>query len=261
MRPTDEVFGTHTKGSWFNNLNIIGHTGDAHPNYFGQQALAESLEASIKSDGVVATHSKSVLLYGDNDSRDGDVTGFSNIAAALEARGFQVTEDNSVTLPSDYRTYGQIWFYGYYPPNPTDYASLEAYVKDGGGLFLSGEWGPVDMFANAGVQAVVQATVSLSISVSGDAFNAVVPVNTNAIDHVATSPNNLTTWTPSQEGSLANVAPGNVLFAGTDGDGAVWNAGGGRLAVLMDINWAQTNYEDPATMPQVVQNIATFLAG
>jgi hypothetical protein len=248
-------------GNWFNKLNVIGHTGDFHPNLPGQQALAESLEAAISSDGVAPTFNTSVLLFGDNDSQEGNPSGFTNIAAALRARGLQVTEDVSLTLPSDYQSYGQIWFYSYDPPSSADYTSLETYVIGGGGLFLSGEWGPTGNFANAGVQAIVQDVVSPNIGVSGDKFNAVLSVNSGVIDSVSTNPNSLTTWTPSEEGSLTNVAPANVLFAGTDGDasGAVWSVGVGRLAVLMDINWAQTSYEDASTMPEVAQNIAAFL--
>ena len=64
---------------------------------------------------------------------------------------------------------------------------------------------------------------------------------------------------------MSNVSPDNVLVSSAQGAplGAVWDSedvlGGGRVAILMDVNWAQDGYRD-ATTPLIVQNIATFLA-
>jgi hypothetical protein len=92
------------------------------------------------------------------------------------------------------------------------------------------------------------------------------PVLVNALfpDGVAQNPFMLTTWLPVAPGAMAGVA-GNVFATGAGYPlGAVWDssqvAGGGRLVVLMDINWLQPEWADPFTVPQVAQNLELFLS-
>jgi hypothetical protein len=69
---------------------------------------------------------------------------------------------------------------------------------------------------------------------------------------------------------MSNVGADNVFTYVEPGDGtrvptaAVWGAdqviGGGRLAILMDINWLEPAYHDATTEPQVAQNLALFLS-
>jgi hypothetical protein len=68
---------------------------------------------------------------------------------------------------------------------------------------------------------------------------------------------------------MSGVADNNV-FASVSGPGsttlgAVWGAsdlvGDGRVAVLMDVNWAEPWEQDGTTAPQIAQNLAYFLSG
>jgi hypothetical protein len=64
---------------------------------------------------------------------------------------------------------------------------------------------------------------------------------------------------------LGNVATANVFATGAGGrpTAAVWGSsdvlGGGKLVLLMDVNWAQNSFRDASTMTQVAQNVAAFL--
>jgi hypothetical protein len=91
-------------------------------------------------------------------------------------------------------------------------------------------------------------------------------INTSVVDSASTEPNLLTTWHPQCPGGLGNVAPSNVFASAQNGIpvAALWDdddvIGSGRLAILMDVNWAQTTYADMSTMPGVTQNLAQFLS-
>ena len=211
-----------------------------------------------------------ILIYGDNDDPSidptSDTSGMGNIATALEAAGFNVTTMPGVTsLPTDISSYGQIWYYGVDPINAMDELTLENFVRMGGSIFISGEWGYATQWNNQGVQDIVGTLISTSISVSGDDDQTTpLSVNTTAIDNFSAASNALTTWTPSREGALTGVAPANVIAVDSNGNasGALWEVGnsGGRLAVMMDINWAQSPHEDSATMPAITQNLGYFLS-
>ena len=64
---------------------------------------------------------------------------------------------------------------------------------------------------------------------------------------------------------MTGVPAANVFVSDSNGDAAaaLWDnlgSGKGRLAILMDINWAQTSYMDPTTMPLVTQDLPDFLS-
>jgi hypothetical protein len=187
-----------------------------------------------------------------------------NIQSTLEQDGFNVTALPGVTsLPSDISPYGQIWFFGLDRISVADEQRLENFVESGGSLFFSGEWGDTSEWDNQNVQDILD-VLEPTVSVSGDADStAPLYVNPSALDDLADTPNALTTWTPNLEGALSNVAPDNVLFPDSYGNAsaAAWEVGGlgGRLVIFMDVNWAESSFEDPSTMPEITQNIATFL--
>ena len=91
----------------------------------------------------------------------------------------------------------------------------------------------------------------------------------SAIDDVAANPNVLTTWTPSSPGGMSGVLPSNQLTTATFGDvtaptGAVWDplsmiTGKGRLGILMDITWLESESWDQTTATQMAVNLESFL--
>lgn len=214
----------------------------------------------------------SILLYGDNDpTGDDDPSGMPNLASVLTAAGYTVTSMPGVTsLPSDLSDYGQIWHYGVLDsPSPADEQTLESFVQAGGSLYLTGEWGGtvLNNFDDQSDQDIINALVpSGPVTMPDDEDPGIaLPVNPAVIDQAAQTPNVLTAWTGSDVGGITGVPAANTFVSDANGDaaGALWDnlgTGGGRLAILMDINWAQNNFMDASTFPAVTQNLAYFLS-
>jgi len=194
-----------------------------------------------------------------------------NLASVLTAAGYTVTSMPGVTsLPSDLSDYGQIWHYGVLDsPSPADEQTLESFVQAGGSLYLTGEWGGtvLNNFDDQSDQDIINALVpSGPVTMPDDEDPGIaLPVNPAVIDQAAQTPNVLTTWTGSDVGGITGVPAANTFVSDANGDaaGALWDnlgTGGGRLAILMDINWAQNNFMDASTFPAVTQNLAYFLS-
>jgi hypothetical protein len=211
----------------------------------------------------------SILIYGDGDFGE-DTTGFINLEDALAQRGFAVaTLPGTTTLPADLSAYGQIWHYGIDVPSDADQQRLIGYVHAGGRVLLTGER-PCCELENDADSVIVNAVVAGGgIGVGGlgeiGLCTDLQDVNPSAQGGAATTPNVLTTWQPQCPGGMTGVAPQNVLATALDGTvtGAVWDetniSGGGRLAILMDVNWAQSTFADFTTMGPIAQNLAAFL--
>ena len=201
----------------------------------------------------------------------GPQTGFKNLQSALEASGFTVTAlPGQTQLPSDISAYAEIWHYGIDEPSESDQQTLITFAKSGRGVFLTGER-PCCETENQADATIIN---SLIVSVGGIGVGGLgdigscsdnEAINQTAVGNVATYSNALTTWHPACPGGLSNVTASNVFARGPDGTpvAAVWDSGdvigGGKLAILMDVNWAQDSYKDASTMPDVAQNIAAFL--
>lgn len=140
--------------------------------------------------------------------------------------------------------YGQIWHYGVEDsPSAADQQALESFVKAGGSVFLTGDWGGNLSFDNLADQGVINAFVPTGpVSIPGDADPSKdLAVNSTVIDNAAHTPDILTVFTGSYVGGLTGVPSANVFISDTNGDaaGALWESlgsGHGRLAVIMDIN-------------------------
>ena len=214
---------------------------------------------------------KTILLYGDNDPTDNDPSGMTNLANTLTAAGYTVTAMPGVTsLPADLSPYGQIWHYGILDsPSPADEQALETFVRAGGSVFLTGEWGGTvqNNFDDQADQDIINALVTtgpVAMPDDEDSGSGLL-VNPTVIDQAAQTPNSLTTWTGDDVGGITGVPAANVFVSDSNGAaaGALWDnlgAGQGRLAILMDVNWAQDDYMDPSTFPLVTQNLAFFLS-
>jgi hypothetical protein len=221
--------------------------------------------ATIAAGAVVLGAKSNVLILGNGDpSQDPGYTSFSFLDSSLGNIGLNVTTlPGTAALPADLSNYGQIWWDGTQNLSTSDEHTLESFVRTGGSVYINGDFGVAAQFDNQSVLDIVQALVSKSISVSGISGTSPLSANSNVIDGVAVTPNALTTWSPNDEGTLTNVAPTNTLFPeGYGASGAVWDVGqsGGRLAVLMDANWAESAFCVTATATQVTENLGLFLS-
>ncbi len=205
--------------------------------------------------------------YGSREPRD-------NLATLLTAFGYQVTTADD--LPSDLSSFGAVYYVGTDALTSGDIDSLVQFAETGRGLYLTGER-PCCEGLNASNTEIANRLVKLTleggiaIGGQGDPYYEVgsVPINPEAAGSVATRPYPLTTWRVAAPGGMGNVYGDNVFaYAGT-GDSkvpvaAVWDAtdinGGGRLAILMDINWLESSYWDENAVP-IAANLAVFLSG
>ncbi len=245
-------------------VNIAESTNDA-VQQFDAVAPADRT-VTITAGAVVLGVKRNVLILGDGDaSEDATYSSFSFFDTSLSNIGLNVTTfPGTTTLPTDLSGYGQIWWDGTQDLSLHDERTLESFVQAGGSVYVNGDYGAAGLFDNQSVLDIVQALVSSSISVSGISGGTnPLSVNPSVIDGVAVTPNALTTWTPNDEGTLTGVAAPNTLFPeGYGASGAVWDVGqsGGRLAVLMDPNWAESAYSVEPTATQVAENLGLFLS-
>jgi hypothetical protein len=228
----------------------------------------------VKSNGGRST--KRTLIFGAGDTGDGGLgiapmEPVTNLESILTDAGYGV--DVSATLPAKLTQYKAIWFIDDNPLTTSEETKLEAFVNGGHGLYLTGEKPGSAALDDADGEVVNDLVEGGGIAVGGqgdadDSFES-NGVNSSAIDEVALSPNKLTTWTPAGPGGMAGVAPSNILTSTSFSNqltptGAVWAGTSltdnkGRLAVLMDINWLESEFWDAATAPQVAVNLERFL--
>lgn len=214
----------------------------------------------------------SILIFGNGDVGESS-TGVPNLTSALTSAGYTV--DYSETLPADLSPYGQVWWYGIETLTADQQVQLGDYARTGGSLYLTGEYnGCCASPSNSDIVANI--SDSLIVTVGGLQFGAdnfdvpgTMNVNPGALNSAQRTPNILSTFTGRAIGSMSsnNIGSDNFLVTNADGNGVIglWDntnvVGAGRLAIVMDVNWAQTEFGDMLTMPQVAQNIAYFLSG
>jgi len=219
------------------------------------------------------------LIFGGGDLVDASLNipptePITNLQKILTDAGYGV--DVSSSLPTNLKQYRAIWFLDTSPLTSTEETQLEAFVSAGRGVFLTGErpCTSCDALDNADGSVINNLVSGGGVQVGGlgDADNETAPnaVTPNAIDRATVNPNVLTTWTPGGPGGMSGVAPANVLTATNFGSqptptGALWDessliGGHGRLAILMDINWLETETPwDQTTATQMAVNLERFL--
>lgn len=217
------------------------------------------------------------LIFGDGDDSDGlpnPREPLEELRKILTHSGYAVTVRDA--LPANLAGYQTVWFIGIHPLSASDQTKLVGFVKNGGGLFLTGERNCCEA-SNRADEGIIDRLTTLRPTRVGDGAD-VDPqyierntVNTNAIDGVGQIPNRLSTWQPSAPGVLSGLATRNALtFAYQDGlpvvTGEVWDgsevAGGiGRLAILMDVNWLESEYWDAPSARAMALNLQRFLHG
>lgn len=198
-------------------------------------------------------------------------SGTSNIEGALTSAGYAVTV--SPTLPHRLGTFGQVWWYGMPSLSAADQQRLIDYATRGGGLYLTGEWQGCNC-NNSSISPIVDSLLgspgALRFGPDLATGRDVTVVNPFVKGNLATYPNTLATNTTNASGTIAGDAFTSDHFVFLDGNAngtmAVWTeqelvGGVGRLVVMMDINWAQTEYGNLLTIPYIAQNAAAFLKG
>lgn len=254
-----------TTGATYQCLTSRGDLVKNHTAFY----LDEIPQSTVPATCSLVGPKKSILLYGDNDPSDNDPSGMSNLAEILTAAGYEITSmPGAASLPSDISGYGQIWHYGVADsPSAADQQALESFVDAGGSVFLTGDWGGTSNWDNLADEDIIDTLVPTGpVSMPGETDPGLdLAVNPTAIDNAAQTPNTLTTFTGRDVGGMTGVPSANDLISDADGNaaGALWDNLGsshGRLAVIMDINWAQTTFEDATTMPEITQNLASFLS-
>lgn len=211
-----------------------------------------------------------ILIFGDADTLESS-TGIPNLTSALTSAGYTVAY--SATLPEDLRPYGQVWWYGIDALTDAQQTALSNYAAAGGSLYLTGEWfGCCNSPSND--EIVANIFNRLVVTVGGlqlgpDSPSQSVKMNPDVLYGADEIPNALSTFTGSVLGSLSasNLGDDHFLAIDANGNGTIglWDntdvVGGGRLAIVMDVNWAQSEYGDMTAMPQIASNIAYFLSG
>jgi RHS repeat-associated protein len=240
-----------------------------HPLTLERRRDASSSDRSPNPAASGPASPENVLIFGLGD--EGDTEPITNLEALLQSDGYNVTVDKKASLPSSIASYGSIWWVDASDVISSSNASkLESFVKAGGGLYLTGER-PCCEANNQEDQFIIDNLVTgggVGVGGQGDANDPsqAENVNRSVEDGVGIF---LSTWTPSAPGGMTGVAPQSVFTStqfssGTLATGAVWDGsqlsgGSGRLAILMDVNWLESEYWDAATVPGIVESLATFL--
>lgn len=225
-----------------------------------RKLVAPAITALFMVSAMVApADAANVLIFGD---RSGEL---GTLQTDLTGMGHTVT--NSSTLPADLSSFDTIWHVGAFVAlTPTDQSQLAAFLATGKGLHLTGER-PCCEDLNASLQTFVNSVVTgggIVVGGLGD-IDGPYPFNPAAQGGITTSPNALTSWNPSASGGmggLGSLPDANILVTGAGGIpvGAVWSGaelagGNGRLTLLMDVNWFQTDGRQ-----DVIANIQNFIA-
>jgi hypothetical protein len=249
------------------------------PSGLGEAALGEASSSPQPQTVNGSTNGSNgpTLIFGDGDDSDGlsdPLEPLKNLGKILTRAGNTVSVKRY--LPSNLAGFQTIWFVGIHPLSKAEQTKLVGFVKNGGGLFLTGERNCCEESNHADEQIIDQ-LATLRPSRVGDgadvdpAYVESNTVNTNAIDGVGQIPNRLSTWQPGYPGVLSGLATRNALTFAYQGGvpvvtGEVWDgseiAGGiGRLAILMDVNWLESEYWNAGSAQAMALNLQRFLHG
>jgi hypothetical protein len=207
-----------------------------------------------------AAAADNILIFGD---RPGDA---AILETTLEGIGHTVT--NVGTLPGSLNSYDTIWHVGAFVAlTGGEQTQLAAFLATGGGVHLTGER-PCCEVLNDSLQSMVNSVVSGGGIQVGDLGDIAGPysINASAVESVASSPNSVSVWVPSASGGvngIGSLPDANILVTGA-GDvavGGIWTdsdlVSGGRLSLLMDVNWFSNLSGDNVAF---IENLENFLA-
>lgn len=200
-----------------------------------------------------------ILVFGDSASR-------AEAADRLVEAGHEVFIGGA--LPENLAPYDAVWHVGVATQFDDAMRNrLGEFMKDGHGVFLTGEWSccetmnaSVQQVVNRFVRAAASAPSSIAIGGQGTAVPGDHLFNPTAVGAITTAPHELIAWRPGTTGRISGVDEANTLSVDVDGNptGAVWSTAdllpGGQLVILMDSDW----YNRPGA-GEIAANIATFL--
>lgn len=215
-------------------------------------------EAAVRC-ATGAPQTAEILVTGRGDrTSSGNGTDIGDVVAALTAAGHDVV--NVSDLPASLAGYQQVWHVDTERWTVDEQVRVEDFVSSGRSVYLTGEWGccSVDQSTIGLINALVEPDVwHVGGQGNGHAIAADAPYGLGSTPHALGS---LTTASP---GGLAGVGAGHVVAGSPDAAVfAAWGpesvAGGGRIAVIMDINWLAEQYR-AGNWGDVLENIARFL--
>ena len=215
------------------------------------------------------------VLVVENGGDHGNEDPAKNLASFLAHAGY--TPTRAKNLPATLGDYTAIWFVGTNPIASSYRGPLEAYVRAGGGLYLTGE-GPCCESLNRSDEQLLQHLVAPAPFRVGDGQVVAKPsssrnlINPLAPDGITELPNTLHLWQPFEPGAMLGLLQFNELTFGYQSavfpvtTGAAWTSsevigGKGHVAVMMDINWLESRYANLGEANAMVANIQRFLAG
>lgn len=209
------------------------------------------------SAGWVSTaQAAAIHVFGDY------VSGRTGATAELIAQGHTVS--TSVTLASDLSSFDTIWHAGAFSPlTGAEQTRLAGFLNDGGGIHLTGER-PCCEALNDSLETFINSVVvggGITVGDQGD-IGGPYTFNTAAVGGVASG---LGAWVPSASGGMLGfdgLPDANILATGGGGAvvGGAWDSsdlvgGGGRLTILMDVNW----FSNGTARSAPIASIETFL--
>lgn len=217
-------------------------------------SLAVCIGVLLPSPPTHASNPDVVLVIGDAARR-------ISYAQQLRSVGENVEETSSVPAVLD--RYKSVWFVGLNPTvSSTEGQRLANYVRGGGAFFLA--W---DDPYSAPSLAIGLGNTLLIRPLESTAGQGIAPgpysFNTSVTDYVATHPNHLAQFVPSDASGLASTSTlpqrNTLISNGSSVVGAVWSEqdmteGRGRVAVIMDGDWIA----NPGGS-ELLQNLRDFL--
>lgn len=205
----------------------------------------------------------------DSDPFNGDTAGPA-AAGILTGLGHTVTTSISMgaVLPADLSSFDSIWVIQLVPLTGVQQTALAAFVRAGGGLYLTGER-PCCEGVNAANQSLLNNLTpditQLGNQGEGDDLFTAVSGDTWSI---TTTPNAVPTWLAGQAG-LADMIPAmHQVYNHPDGKtgAAAWageelNKGAGCVYLAMDLSWWFPAVHPEQDKSLLTENIQEFLGG
>lgn len=252
---TGTVTARSTYPGYINDMKVVPSIGFTTPIPIVDADAAVKCAKGGKSSG-------DLLITGMGDrTASGNGTDRGDLFAALTNAGYKVAISDSV--PSDLTGFREVWYLDTQALADDEQDRLAAFVRTGRGLYLTGEWGccAVDSSSIALINTLVHGS---SVSHGGSSSDDLIDVSSSAPFGLGTTPNRVSTVQVASSGVLDGVAAENVV--GTNDHGstviAAWGgdqvSGGGRIAIVMDINWVAQQYRGD-NWASFVENLARFL--
>ncbi len=161
-------------------------------------------------------------------------------------------------VPMDLSSYDQVWdirFSNNLAISTAEQAQFLTYLQAGGGMFVMGE--------NSSFTQRNNSVLALIDAAGGGSLNFVSPISSQTVLAPFTGPNAVTTVNYSAPGGVDGNGTGDwiTVDANGNGTGVAWGTGDlsnaveGALTTIFDVNFMQTNAEEPS------QNLTANLIG